>query len=89
VREALGDDRRALALEARDLRAQGDPGGALVASQAILRSGAPGPRADAGVIQSVDRPPSLAFPIDDLLLVVGHTRLLAGRERFYQRVLAR
>ncbi|HSZ14670.1 MAG TPA: hypothetical protein VK790_11620 [Solirubrobacteraceae bacterium] len=59
MREALGDDRRALALQPRDLRAQRSPRGALVAR------------------------PTLAT--DDLLLVLRHTRLLAGRERFYQR----
>ncbi|MGD0452238.1 MAG: hypothetical protein ABSB69_01450 [Solirubrobacteraceae bacterium] len=85
VREALDDDRRALALQSCYLRPQGDPGGALVRPQAIIPGGAGEPRAGTVVTQSVDRPPSLALPIDDLLLVLGHTRLLAGREQFYQR----
>jgi hypothetical protein len=86
VRKALGDDRGALALESRDLRPQGGPGGALVELQAI---GVPGPRTGSLVTWSVDRLLSLAFPIDDLLLVAGHTRLLAGRQQFYQRVCRR
>jgi hypothetical protein len=90
VREALGDDRGALTLESRDLRAQRRTCGALVdrprhtavEHACTFRSGK--------ALTSSRGPPSLPnLPIDDLLLVVGHTRLLAGRIRFYQCVRRR
>jgi hypothetical protein len=84
VWEALGHDRPALALQARDLCAQGSPRGALVRS--------PGQRLCAATLgDHAASPPGVAthpgrvVSIDDLLVVVGHTRLLSGRERFYQR----
>jgi hypothetical protein len=46
VREALCDDRGALTLEPRDLRAQRRPGGALVDVRALHAGGAVEPRLD-------------------------------------------
>ncbi len=68
-----------LSLEPRDLRTQRGPGGALV----VLRRSSSAPAADRRdariVTASDDLPVTWIVPIDDLLLVVGHTRLLSGR----------
>jgi hypothetical protein len=95
VREALGDDRAALALEPRDLRTQRCPGRTLplegrgVSLQETLAGGVVEPRLDKLTTWSIDRQLSLAASIDHLLLLVGHTRLLAGREQLYQRARSR
>jgi hypothetical protein len=83
VREALGDDRAALALEPRDLRTQRCPG------RTFPLGGVVEPRLDRLTTWGIDRQLSLAASIDHLLLLVGHTRLLAGREQVYQRACPR
>jgi hypothetical protein len=77
VRKALGDDRGALALESRDLCPQRGPCGALVDVRAALAGGTVEPRPDRCVTPSVERPLLAAVSIDDSMLLVGHTRLLA------------
>jgi hypothetical protein len=95
VREALGDDRAALALEPRDLRTQRCPGrtlsieGRYVALQEPRAGGVVEPRLDKLTTWSIERQLSLAASIDHLLLLVGHTRLLAGRKQVYQRACSR
>lgn len=89
MREALGDDRGVLTLEPCDLRPQGDPGRTLGYRPAIFLPAGRGLDAGTFATQSSDRPVRLVFSVDQLLLVVGHTRLLSGRRRFYQRVHAR
>jgi hypothetical protein len=95
VREALGDDRAALALEPRDLRPQRCPGRTLpvkgrgIVLHETLAGGVVEPRPDKLTTWSIDRQLSLAASIDHLLLLVGHTRLLAGREQVYQRARSR
>jgi hypothetical protein len=82
VWEALGNDRAALAFQARDLRPQRRPCGALVDRGSTFCGATPGPRAGAVapvVPLGVLRPLSLRFPTDGFLRVIGHTRLLAGR----------
>jgi len=54
-----------------------------------LAGGAVEPRLDRLATWSIDRHLSLAASIDHLLLLVGHTRLLAGREQVYQRAYSR
>jgi len=77
VREALGNDRGALALESRDLCPQRGPGGALVDVRAAPAGGAVEPRPDRCITWSVERPLLPAVSIDDSMLLVDHTRLLA------------
>ena len=81
VWEALGDNRRTLSLEARDLCPQGYPRSPLVGADGLVWRGEQlaGEAADPrlGVVS-----------VDDLLLVVSHTRLLSGSSRFYQRTCA-
>jgi hypothetical protein len=88
VRKALGDDRRALALESRDLSPQRRPRSALTAL--VSRQASIALERFAGTIMTRDIEQSLteAFSIA-VLLVVGHTRLLSGRAPFYQRIRAR
>jgi hypothetical protein len=87
VREALRDDRRALALQSRDLRPQRCPRGALAERAGQQASVAL--RAGTVVSRSVEQSLAGAFSIALSLLVVAHTRLLSGRRRFYQRARAR
>jgi hypothetical protein len=87
VGKALRDDLRALALETGNLPPQRRPGRALVHARAI------GPLhhdlAGKTLLLSTTSPWGRVVSIDDLLLVVGHTRLLSGRSRFYQRTRGR
>ncbi len=85
VRKALGDDCRALALQARDLRPQRCPRGALAARIGQQAHIAIEQSAGTLVTRSVEQSLTGAFSITLSLLVVGHTRLLSGRTRFYQR----
>ncbi|MGA2452475.1 MAG: hypothetical protein ABSG93_03060 [Solirubrobacteraceae bacterium] len=89
MREALGDDRRALALEPCDLRSQGGPGGALADPVGEHASSARKLPARTVATSSIEQRLNRAFSIAQLLLVVGHTRLLSGRPQFYQRVCVR
>jgi hypothetical protein len=84
--EPFSHDRRARTLEPRNLRPQRRPCGALVEllAKSILR-----PRAAPTASARIDQRLTALRSIDELLLAVGHTHLLSGRARFYQRARAR
>ncbi len=84
-REPLGDDRRARRLQSRDLRPQRSSGAALV--NLDLACGARG--LAAGALATANQHLIAVYSIDDLLLAVGHTHLLAGKAQVYQRMHAR
>jgi hypothetical protein len=89
VRKALGDDRRTLALESRDLRPQRRPRSALTALVSQQANIAFERFAGTIMTRGIEQSLTEAFSIALSLLVVDHTRLLSGRAPFYQRTRAR
>jgi hypothetical protein len=89
VGKRLGDDRRELVLEARDLRPQRCSRRALAGPCAILDGACVELLVDVLENSGDGRLAGRSVRIDDWLLVLAHTRLLVRRKRrFYQRPAA-